>query len=97
MDLDVMQASASNPDNESQSPAKTFNAKLKEFKITYLPHNVYIHPCNNPNCMRWGQALHLESCVLCGHENICYDADTTVPAEVIEEVSAKIFELNIEQ
>ena len=53
---------------------KLKNQKLKQFRLKYLHHQIYVHLCGD--CKRYSMMLHLENCVLCGAENTFYARDS---------------------
>ena len=69
--------------------------KLKDLKKHYLQYGVYIHPCNNSDCGKWSQALHLAKCILCEQNNNCFDLEIAkqVTDDIADEVAMKIIEI----
>ena len=59
---------------------------VRAFRKKYVDKNVYIYPCNG--CKRYGMMLHLETCVICGTNNLFYDGS----CQVAESVNAEVFE-----
>ena len=39
------------------TPTEEYQKKLKEIKVKYAKHKIFIHPCSY--CKEWSQALHL--------------------------------------